>query len=176
MPDEKRLFTPEAIPELLNGWLIHAHKCRDRHDIAARLYAKGQYGLGIPSLVVSTVVGTSVFTALSDNTKPELWVALLAIAAAVLSALQTFMDFTGRSDRHRNTGVKYKAMIRLLEQLNVRLKQGEQLPREDIDSVRTSLDALEDAAPIVMPKIYDTIEKKYEGVKYVGDALNLYAK
>lgn len=175
MTEEKRLFSPAAIGELLNGWLIHSHKCRDRHDMAARLYAKGQYALGIPSLVVSTIVGTSVFSALSSKEVPPLWVGLLSIAAAVLAALQTFMDFGGRSDKHRAAGVKYKSAIRLLEQSKVRLGQGDSLTGEEIDSMRTLLDTLEDAAPVIMPKIYDQVEKKYQDMRYVTEAVSLYS-
>jgi hypothetical protein len=160
MVDEKRVFTPLVVDELLTGWLIHAHKARDRHDEAARKYAKGQFALGIPSLISSTVVGTSVFAALSAKATPSLWVGLLSILAAVLAALQTFMDFGGRSDKHRNAGVKYKSSIRLLEESMIQIKQGKDLTKDDIAAIRTMLDSLEETAPVVMPKIYDKVEKK----------------
>ena len=111
MADEKRVFEPQAVKELLAGWLIHSHKARDRHDEASRRYARGHFALGIPSLIVSTVVGTSVFAALSSKEVPPLWVGFLSILAAVLAALQTFMDFGGRSDKHRTAAVKYKSSI-----------------------------------------------------------------
>lgn len=175
MTDEKRVFSPTGVDEMLNGWLIHAHKCRDRHDEASRLYAKGQYALGIPSLVASTVVGSSVVSYLSAQTTPAVWVAVLSIAAAVLAALQTFLDFAGRSDKHRSAGVKYKAAIRFLEQLKVRRSQGEEIPREELDHFRTALDALEESAPVVMPRIYDRVEKRYQDMKYVQEAIDLHA-
>lgn len=56
MAAPKRLFDPGSQYELLLGWLIHAHKGRDRHDLAARHYERGRYALGIPTLVVSTIV------------------------------------------------------------------------------------------------------------------------
>ena len=71
--------------------------------------------------------------------------------------------------------MKYKAAIRLLEQSKVRLSQGAEPSTEDIDSMRTLLDTLEDAAPVVMPKIYDQIEKKYRDLKYVEEAVSLYS-
>lgn len=176
MADEKRVFTPHAVDELLTGWLIHSHKARDRHDEASRSYAKYQFSLGIPSLVVSTVVGTSVFAALSSKEVTPLWVGLLSILAAVLAALQTFMDFGGRSDKHRNAAVKYKSSIRLLEEMLVELAQGKEISKDDIDATRTMIDGLEESAPVVMPKIYDSVEKKYQDMKYVSDALGLYSK
>lgn len=174
MADEKRVFTPPGTDELLTGWLIHSHKARDRHDEAARRYAKGQFALGIPSLIVSTVVGTSVFAALSSKEVPPLWVGLLSILAAVLAALQTFMDFGGRSDKHRTAAVKYKSSIRLLEESIVQQKQGAVLTKDEVTAIRTTLDSLEETAPVVMPKIHDNVEKKYQDMRYVSEAIGLY--
>lgn len=176
MADEKRVFTPQGTEQLLTGWLIHSHKARDRHDEAARKYAKGQFAMGIPSLILSTVVGTSVFSAVSEKAPLELWVGILSIAAAVLAALQTFMDFGGRSDRHRNAAVKYKASIRLLEESIVQLKQGVVFTKDEISSIRTALDSLEETAPVVMPMIHNNIEKKYQDMKYVSEAISIYSK
>ena len=175
MTEEKKVFSPAAIGELLNGWLIHSHKSRDRHDMASRAYARGQYALGIPTLIVSTVVGTSVFSALSSEQVPALWVGLLSIAGAVLAALQTFLDFGSRSDKHRTAGVKYKAAIRLFELTKVRLAEGEPITTEEIDSFREMLDALEESAPVIMSRIYVRVEKKYKDLRYVPDAAALYS-
>ena len=174
MANEKRIFSPHSAHDLVAGWLVHAHKARDRHELAARTYARGQYALGIPALIASTVVGTSLFASLSSRIVPPLWVGLLSIAAAVLAAIQTFMDFGGRSDKHRLTAVKYKASIRGLESLTVKLANGIALTDEQIAAVQGQLDALEEGAPVVMPKIYDRVEARYQNLKYVQEALDLY--
>lgn len=176
MAEEKRVFSPIGTDQLLTGWLVHCHKARDRHDEAARRYAKGQFALGIPSLIVSTVVGTSVFAALSSKEVPPLWVGVLSILAAVLAALQTFMDFGSRSDKHRVAAVKYKSSIRLIEESLVQDKQGVALTKDDIEAIRTILDGQEETAPVVMPAIYDSVEKKYQDMKYVSDVIGLYSK
>jgi hypothetical protein len=174
MASDKRLFSPESLDQLLSGWLIHSHKARDRHDLASRTYARGQYALGIPALMVSTIVGTSLFSALASKEVPGLWVGLLSIAAAVLTAVQTFMDFGGRSDKHRIAAVKYKASIRAIEYLLMRLSKSDTVTDEELLDLRTQLDNLEESAPVVMPKIYDAVEKRYQDVKYVRDAIDLY--
>ena len=176
MAEEKRVFSPIGTDQLLTGWLVHCHKARDRHDEAARRYAKGQFALGIPSLIVSTVVGTSVFAALSSKEVPPLWVGVLSLLAAVLAALQTFMDFGSRSDKHRVAAVKYKSSIRLIEESLVQDKQGVALTKDDIEAIRTILDGQEETAPVVMPAIYDSVEKKYQDMKYVSDVIGLYSK
>jgi hypothetical protein len=56
----------------------------------------------------------------------------------------------------------------------VKLANGEVLTDEQITTVQTQLDNLEEAAPVVMPSIYDRVEAKYQNVKYVQEALELY--
>ena len=126
MSKPQKLFDPESPAELLLGWLVHAHKGRDRHDLAARVYERGRYMLGVPTLIASTIVGTSVFSALSSPSGgvPSLWVGLFSVLAAILAALQTFLDLPARSAQHRATGVKYKAAIRELEQMRATLAPG----------------------------------------------------
>ena len=70
----------------------------------------------------------------------------------------------------------YKASIRVLEEALVRLKQGTEPAKEDLAAIRTTLDGLEESAPVVMPKIYDAIERKYQDLKYTSTALGLYSK
>ena len=176
MTDKKLLFTPETKSELLNGWLIHAHKGRDRHNEASRRYEQYRYWLGVPTLSVSTVVGTSVFSALSTQEAPALWVAILSVLAAVLTALQTFLNFPALADRHRGAAVKYKAVIREIEQHTTDMNTQEKLAEELISAIRVKLDTLEDEAPVVTSKIYDKIEEQYKGAHYVQEAIHLYKK
>jgi hypothetical protein len=175
-PNSKILFEPNNDRELLKGWLIHSHKARDRHDAAARRYARSVIALGIPTLIVSTVVGTSVFAALSAKETPPLWVAMLSLLAPVLAALQTFLDFGGRSDKHRAAGVRYKACIRLLEELLVQLEKDGKVTRDEINDARAKLDQLEETAPVVMSSIYTNIEGHYENVELVPEAQKIYSR
>lgn len=176
MSKPQKLFDPESLPELLLGWLVHAHKGRDRHDLAARVYERGRYVLGIPTLLASTIVGTSVFSTLSSPGAPPtpLWVGLFSVLAAILAALQTFLDLPTRSERHRATGVKYKAAIRELEQMRAALAPGTAPPVDEIRTARALLDGLEDQAPVIMPRIFATIERRYSKVVFVRQALGLY--
>jgi hypothetical protein len=176
MPTAQRLFDPGSSLELLRGWLIHAHKGRDRHDAAARIYERSKYAIGIPALIVSTVVGTSVFSALaSDGKSPvSLWVGLLSVTAAVLSALQTFLDFPARAERHRAAAVKYKAVIRGVERVLANLAAGHAPADDQITQIEQRLDELEDSAPVIMPHIFSRVEKRYRRVDFVQEAIGLY--
>ena len=176
MPDTRLLFEPQSTLELVRGWLLHAHKGRDRHDTAGRKYEQKKYLIGIPALVVATIVGTSVFSALgSDDRSPvSLWVGLLSVGAAVLSALQTFLDYPSRAERHRAVGVKYKAIIRSLEHMLANNAAGLAPTDGQITEIQERLDQLEDSAPVIGPGIFDQVERQYSSVEYVHEAVALY--
>lgn len=183
-PDEtkaqvKKIFEPDNVEELLRGWVLHAHKGRDRHDETARQNDKYRRWLGIPTIALSAIVGTSIFISLSEDkidTPVIILVGLVSITAAVFAGLQTFFDFANRAEIHRATGVKYKVIIRQLEQ--VFAQPAERFNGEDdwLSGIRGSLDVLEEEAPIVPHKIFDRIESKYNSnVEIVNKAMQLYA-
>jgi hypothetical protein len=165
----KKLFEFANREELLRGWLLHAHKGRDRHDLAARRNDTYRYWLGVPTVILATVVGTSVFASLEKTTVDSnliIALGLASIASAVLASLQTFYDFGSRAESHRLAGVKYKAVVRELEQ--VLTQSLDQLPKKDdfFDALRKRLDVLEAEAPVVPEGIYRQIEKRYANVVF----------
>ncbi len=74
-------------------------------------------------VVSSAVVGTSLFATLagttSDAAPRSLRVAIssLSVLAAVLAAIQTFLRFSERSERHVQAGDWYSAIKRQVDQL-----------------------------------------------------------
>lgn len=176
MTDGTRVLEPANAEELLRGWLLHAHKGRDRHDVAARRYEGRRSAFGFPTIALSALVGTAVFASLGRQV--ALWaqvvVGVLSAAATVLSALQTFFDYSGRAERHRTAGAKYKAIIRELEELLAQAKSSTIRDHASLDALRQQLDALEQDAPVVPPADYNEVERRYANVTFVSEALALY--
>ena len=164
----KKLFEFANREELLRGWLLHAHKGRDRHDLAARRNNTYRYWLGVPAVILATIVGTSVFASLEStpNNNIKIVLGLASISSAVLASLQTFYDFGSRAESHRMAGVKYKAIIRELEQTLTRPLR--QLTEEDdfLDDLRKRLDDLEAEAPVLPEGIYRQVEERYASVVF----------
>jgi len=164
----KKLFEPANDEELLRGWLLHAHKGRDRHDLAARRNDTLRYWLGVPAIVLSAIVGTSVFASLNTQVDDSLKIilGLVSITSAVLASLQTFYNFENRAESHRVAGVKYKAVIRELEQ--VLTQPLDRVPDKDdyLRDLRTRLDDLEAEAPVVPERIYKIVETNYSSVVF----------
>jgi hypothetical protein len=112
------LLEPADREQLLRGWLLHAHKARDRHEESARFCESRRYLFGGAAVVLSAASGSTVFASIGGS--PDTWAVVLvggiSILAAVFAALQTFLDYPGRAARHHVAAVKYKAIIRELEQ------------------------------------------------------------
>jgi hypothetical protein len=170
---ETPIFAPDNVSELLHGWLLHAHKGRDRHDRAAQRCERQRLFLGIPATIASAIVGTATFAALqksNSNSAIHLVVGGLAIVAAILVSLQSFLDLGARAERHRTAGVRYKQMIRDMEQLGI--GTGElRVESAKIDELRQALDALEKEMPVVPLKIYNEVEAKYRNKALVRSVL-----
>ncbi len=108
--------TPEQV---LNDWYQRVAVTQRAHYLSADHFGARKYWLGIPAVVLSTLVGTSVFATVQKQ--PELWlqitVGLASVVAALLASLQTFLGYAERAEKHRVAGAKYGALGRELEQL-----------------------------------------------------------
>ena len=168
----KRIFEPANVEELLRGWVLHAHKGRDRHDEAARRSDRYRYWLGVPAIVLAAVVGTSVFASMQTNVEaaPRIVIGLISFTASALASLQTFYNFADRSEKHRLAGARYKAIIRELEQVLAEPIEQVQGKGDYLADLRKRLDDLELEAPVVPEGIYLRIERRYAQVRFTEQA------
>jgi hypothetical protein len=175
MATGKTVFEPDSTEELLRGWLLHAHKARDRHDEAARRCERRRVQVGIPAIALAAVAGTSVFASIGMS--PEAWVGVvvgsIAILAAALTALQTFLDYPGRAARHHAAGAKYKAIVWELEEALAGPALPEMVDRRWIDDLRARFATLEETAPVVDTSTYAKVEAAYKQATWVGTAVQL---
>jgi hypothetical protein len=174
--DAKTIFEPENVPELLHGWLLHAHKGRARHDLAARRCDTQRFWIGGSAAVVSAVVGTSVFATLEKAEIDFLFkvgIAFIAIVAAILTNLTAFLNLAERAEKHRSAGVRYKIIIRELERLRAHDFANAEIL---VPAMKKQLDDLEEIAPVVPERYYDQVEDEWKekGVEFVGKAVCLY--
>jgi hypothetical protein len=185
MNQELKIFEPDNEEELLRGWLLHAHKGRDRHDETTRHFESRRYWLGVPAAILSAIVGASVFASLSELFEQSnlsdgvvLFVGFLSILAAALAGLQTTLNYAERAESHRVTGVKYKKIVRELEYMltgsGEHLMVGDDSTEQLLLDIRNRLDLLEEEAPVVPNKIYTRVEHRYSATVFVPKANQLY--
>ena len=91
--------------------------CHAHYD-AAVIIKRYNYLLGIPIVILSTLVGTSLFASL--NYSPNNWIkivfGLVSILVALLASLQTFLKFAERSEKHRESGALFGSLLKEVEQ------------------------------------------------------------
>ena len=125
----------------LDDWYARAFVTQRAHYLSADHFGKRKYWLGIPAVVLSTLVGTSVFATVQKQPEPwlQIVVGLASVVAALLASLQTFLGYAERAEKHRIAGAKYGALGRELEVMRA-------LPSapsgEVVAEVRKRIDAL----------------------------------
>jgi hypothetical protein len=132
--------------QVLEDWYQRVAVTQRAHYLSADHFGARKYWLGIPAVVLSTLVGTSVFATVQKQ--PELWlqitVGLASVVAALLASLQTFLGYAERAEKHRVAGAKYGALGRELEQLRA---SGASPSPEAMAEVRKRLDDLAVESP-----------------------------
>jgi hypothetical protein len=169
----EQIFVPEDRRELLKGWLIHDRKGWLKHAEAARRLELQYRRVGALSVVLSAVVGASLFASL--ETDFDAWGRIISgfvsVTASVLSGLLTFNRYEERTEKHRVAAVRYKSSLKELEAL---LSAGS----PDIDNgtvrrIEQEFKDLERSAPVIPPKIDEAIEKRLQAFKFIDEAEKL---
>jgi len=138
------------------AWVQRAVVVAHGHYRAALRFSKLQFWLGVPTVLLAAIVGTSVFATMQTN--PDLlWriaVGIMSIAAAVLSALQSFCNYNDRAEKHRTAGARYNAIGRELEQL---LAQNSDW--SSLTEIRRRIDALAEESPHIPESVHQEMKK-----------------
>lgn len=170
----ERIFALEEPREVVRGWLIHARKAWKKQDEAARRLESQYRRVGVGSVILSAVVGASIFASLEVAYPPwsRIIAGMISIAAAVLSGLLTFHKYEERTERHRAAAARYKAALRALERVHP--APGD--PRPDTlspDRIEAELDELEKSSPVVPEEVDRAAEERYRAYGSVAKAEDL---
>src|SRR5947208_10376766 len=90
----------DAHDALVQDWHNRAAAAQHAHYLLAHRLRRRNLGLGIPAVVFSSIVGTSLFATLTRenvNTSLRILIGCISVLAAVAAALQTFLRFAERA-------------------------------------------------------------------------------
>jgi hypothetical protein len=142
--------------ELLNDWKSRVTDFQARQQKAGIELEKRHYSVGIPATIFAAIAGTTVFANLtkSFSYNARLAVVIISVTTAVLSALQTFLNFGKRSEEHRSNSARLGDIRRMVD---IEL----QFPPETVEGKRAALEkinreiaAVTDKAPLVEVPIF----------------------
>jgi hypothetical protein len=123
--------------------------------------------LGIPVVVLSAVVGTTIFSSLGSQPDKRLVVAagFVSMLAAVLAALQTFLEFAEQSKRHLAAAISFNKLKRDLDMTAVYLRSTNPEPEVGLAHLRPFIDRYSTSAeesPAVNDSLYDRARREQE--------------
>jgi hypothetical protein len=142
--------------EVLKQWLKGLRIFHAAHFRAATFYARLGRLLGVPVVALTTIVGTTIFTTMAEAQDDWLKIGagVLSLLAAILAGVQTFLDYSGRAQRHHHAGVEFGSLRREVEEF-LAFSRNDQEIEEFMKKTRTRWDTLVEASPDVSQKIYD---------------------
>jgi hypothetical protein len=151
---------PQNSKELLEKWMRRLRESQFAHYEAAKSLSQSNYTLGLPAVILSTLVGTSIFASLGETVTPsiQISVGIISVVAATLSAVQTFLGFSERAAKHRASASRYGSARRRIEEMLAISR--ESMTTEEISNLRREIDSISEEAPDVSDKIWERTRKK----------------
>ncbi len=138
------------------------------HYRAAEIFAKRHRRIGIPSVIVSTVVATSVFSTLSEGVDVRLRIGtgVIALLAAILAALQAFLAFGERAEKHRAAGARYGKVRRDIDIFDLKFGSAAEASRDDalkrLQTIGDELGTLATDNPTLADAIYAKAKEDFD--------------
>jgi hypothetical protein len=142
------------VKDLLEDWMRRSRINQLAHYEAAKLFNTFYYCLGIPTVVITAVLG--VLNSSAKNQLSSTLTTSLLFVTAVFAALQTFLKLSERSQKHKNSGARYGALRRKIETLRVVTK----IPEKSLSDLTEKMDRLATESPSIPVFIWKRTEKK----------------
>ncbi len=147
--------------ELLGDWYRRLRFSQFAHYESAKSFEHLNYQIGIPVVVLSAFVGTSVFASLGKVTdeKLQILIGLTSVVTAALASIQTFLRFSERAEKHRIAAAKYGALRRKIEEL---LAMAGDVTKDATTALRKDMDRLSEEAPHIPERIWSRRQEVIE--------------
>ena len=139
----------DAVVERLRDWERRSAAAAEVHFQTAEYLGRWNLFLGIPVVVLSAIVGTSLFATLSKdvNVGIRITAGVISVIAAVLASVQTFLRFGARSEQHRVAAERWSAIRREIEKALALPPELAGNPKQLMDDVNIHMDDAADKAP-----------------------------
>jgi hypothetical protein len=140
----------ENLEALVDEWKRRAWAAQTAHYRRATKLSRMHVTFGVPVVILSTVVGTSLFATLNEenlNLAVRIAVGSVSVGAAVLAAIQTFFRFAQRADRHVLAADWYAAIRRRIEETLAMPPKMRDDARKVIDGLRKELNSVSSQFP-----------------------------
>jgi hypothetical protein len=144
----------KTVDELLDKWYLRIKRYQFAHRFASKGLSKLYLILGVLSVLFATMTGTAIFASLEKDLPGygKILTGLLSLLAALLSALQTFLQLDERSEMHQRADANYSSIRQKIEQhqaIRFRESVEQESLQEFLDIIRQEMDVLARDSPLV---------------------------
>ena len=142
------------------------HDVGRAHYLAASFYTSLNRCFGIPVIIITAVVGTTIFATLNDSPDPKwkILAGIISLAGTVLASLQTSLGFADTAQKHKEAGENYRAIQRKFETFQLKFalagddhRAAALLEYEDLSK---QLDQIPKKSPTVADRFYEKAKKE----------------
>ena len=159
----------DAIEDLYDSWYRRVAAAEHGHRVMADRMRRRHLLLGIPVVILTTLVGTSAFASIGkaqgdsikvigiDPDKVLFLVGTISVLAAVLSSLQTFLRYATRAEGHRIAALRYETLRRDMATTLALPRGARGQPDRALDSVRQRMDRYAKESPTIGERTWEKL-------------------
>jgi len=148
---------------IITDWFRRARGSQIIHYSCANYFSRLNYYIGIPTIIFGTIVGTAIFASVEEY---KIILGLFSISSSVLAALQTFLNFSNRAEKHRLAGSGYASIRRDLELIKSFPEHDQKELEKRLKEIKTKMDHLAESAPVIPEKIFNNLTKKLKHTEH----------
>lgn len=164
-PSRSALAWDEELDNLYRAWQRRIAAVELGHRKLSDRLQRRYLMLGLPVVVLTTIIGTAVFASLADQEKVDVAtrvvVGSVSIAAAVLSSLQTFLRYATRAEGHRVAAIRYETLRRDVAETLALPPGMRNDPVRELDSVRLRMDRYAKESPTIAQREWERLEEQF---------------
>lgn len=158
------------LERLLEDWRTRAWAAQIGHyRVASRLRSYNLW-LGLPVVIFTTAVGTSLFATLNQD-RIDTWlrvvVGCISVLAAIFAGIQTFLNFAQRADQHIVAADWYASIRRKIEQQVNTPRNGRSAPKRFLDEVRQDMNNVGSQSPEIGDRVWAQVAAEF-GLQHPG--------
>jgi len=152
--------------ELLNDWAARVAAAQHAHYSLMTQLRRRNLALGIPVVVLSAAVGTTLFATVSDSSDKvslglRVFAGAISALAGVLAAIQTFLKFSERAEKHGVAADWLAAMRRDIDLVRAtpEVQRGE--PVKVLGDLRKEINKIAQTAPGIGERVWHRFAAEY---------------
>ena len=155
--------------QLLAEWTARITAAQHAHYYLMTQLRRRNLMLGIPVIVLTAAVGTALFSSIANgDTAAPVWAKITAgvisALAGVLAAIQTFMKFSERAEKHAVAADWLAAIRRDLEVVSATPEAARGDPTVVLAKLRKEINRIAQSAPAIGEQVWHRFAMEY-GVK-----------